>query len=257
MRIKLTLENLPGSKLSLNYQYELSAAIYKILSRADPAFSEWLHDTGYTLEGRRFKLFTFSRMHFGTPFRINKEAGNVALAGRQYLTLSFFVPNAVEKFVTGVFKDQRFGIGTAGNRPVDFSITQVELVPPPDFQPVMRFRTCSPIVMPERVEGYANEQYRSPLDPGYKDLFFANLLNKYESARQHGLVDPLPMGPRHFRLLNNPQSKLIIIKAGTPAETKVRGFEFEFEMEAPEALVRFGYYAGFGEDNAQGFGMVE
>lgn len=256
MRIKLTLENRPGSKLSLHYQYEFSSAIYKILSKADPVFSEWLHNTGYTLEGRRFKLFTFSRLDFGTPFRINRDEGTVTLGGRQQLLLSFFVPGAVEKFVAGVFQDQKFGIGTKPLPPVDFSIQQVELTAPPVFQSVMRFRTLSPIVMPERAEGYANEQYRSPEDAGYERLFFQNLAHKYESARQHGLAGELAEGPMRFRLLSQPQSRLVTIKAGTPQETRIRGFDFEFELEAPADLLRFGYYAGFGEDNAQGFGMV-
>lgn len=65
MRFKLILEvnrKAFGNILPINYQYEQSAAIYKILSRADKDYSTWLHNNGYQLEnGKKFKLFTYSR----------------------------------------------------------------------------------------------------------------------------------------------------------------------------------------------------
>ncbi|MCS7188082.1 MAG: CRISPR-associated endoribonuclease Cas6, partial [Armatimonadota bacterium] len=39
--------------------------------------------------------------------------------------------------------------------------------------------------------------------------------------------------------------------------TKVRGFEGRFWAEGNPELLKIGYDAGFGERNAQGFGMVK
>ena len=48
--------------LPINYQYEQSAVIYRILSKASEEYADWLHHNGFQLEsGRRFKLFTFSQ----------------------------------------------------------------------------------------------------------------------------------------------------------------------------------------------------
>lgn len=244
------MHNKPGSRLSLNYRYELAAAVYKILERADPAFSAWLHDVGFPLEGRKFKLFAISSLRFGEGFRTRREDGTVSLGPRQYLTLSFFVNEAVEKFVAGVFREQHFGIGTKGLPPVDFGIESVEVEPAPVFSPVMRFRTLAPIVLSRYEEGKKYEQYMSPEAPGYGEQFFNNLLNKYESARLAGLVPalPYPADSLHFRLLNQPQKRGVEVKAGTKEQTKVIGYEFEFELEAPEPLLRFGYEAGMGLD---------
>jgi len=256
MRLHLTLHNRPGSRLSLNYRYELSAAVYKILERADPAFSAWLHDVGFPLEARKFKLFAISSLHFGEGFRTRREDGTVSLGPRQDLTLSFFVTEAVEKFVAGVFREQRFGIGTKGLPPVDFNIETVEVEPTPAFSPAMRFCTLSPIVLSRYEEGKRYEQYMSPEEPGYGELFFSNLLNKYESARLAGLVTPLSAeGGLHFRLLNQPQKRGVEVKVGTAARTKVIGYEYEFELEGPEELLRFGYEAGMGLDQPM-FGCV-
>ena len=49
MRFKLTLQVQPhalGRELPLNYSYECSAAIYRILSRSDENYSLWLHENG-------------------------------------------------------------------------------------------------------------------------------------------------------------------------------------------------------------------
>lgn len=71
MRFKLILEvnrKAFGNLLPLNYQYEQSAAIYKILASASEEYANWLHDNGYKFgRGKRFKLFTFS------PFKIEKR----------------------------------------------------------------------------------------------------------------------------------------------------------------------------------------
>ena len=52
-----------GDLLPINYQYEQSAVIYRILSKASEEYADCLHHNGFQLEsGRRFKLFTFSRL---------------------------------------------------------------------------------------------------------------------------------------------------------------------------------------------------
>ncbi len=66
MRIKITF-NLPGSRLvlPLNYQYPLSAWIYKVLENGDHDFSKFLHEHGYRHDSNKaFKLFTFSNLLF-------------------------------------------------------------------------------------------------------------------------------------------------------------------------------------------------
>ena len=76
MRFKLILEinkRAFGNKLPINYQYEQSAAIYKILSGADEAYASWLHDNGFRLEsGKTFKLFVYSRFKIEN-FRILRD----------------------------------------------------------------------------------------------------------------------------------------------------------------------------------------
>jgi len=50
MRFRLRLyvnKQVYGNVLPINYQYEQSAAIYKILSRSGEDYATWLHDNGF------------------------------------------------------------------------------------------------------------------------------------------------------------------------------------------------------------------
>ena len=76
MRFKITfrIDRSLGDCLPINYQYEQSAVIYKILSNADKAYSAWLHDNGFQLNnGKHFKLFCYSRFQF-EKYRILRDA---------------------------------------------------------------------------------------------------------------------------------------------------------------------------------------
>jgi CRISPR-associated endoribonuclease Cas6 len=71
MRFKLNLQSKKQAALPFNYQYPLSAAIYKIIQSADAEFAAFLHNTGYGEGYKSFKLFTFSDIK--TPFIKNGD----------------------------------------------------------------------------------------------------------------------------------------------------------------------------------------
>src|SRR5438552_18978688 len=87
-----------SNELTLNYQYPLSSAIYKIIQRADDRFSAFLHDVGYGNKHQRFKLFTFSDI--STPFKIAGDRMRLLTSSAE-LTICFHVPVAAENFIKG------------------------------------------------------------------------------------------------------------------------------------------------------------
>lgn len=109
--------------IPLNYQYPLSAAIYKIIQRADASFSTFLHNTGYG-QGKSFKLFTFSDIH--TPFKINGDRMQM-LNNKAQLTVCFHVTQAAENFIKGLFMQQQLGIADKKSKAL-FTVQQVEAV---------------------------------------------------------------------------------------------------------------------------------
>ena len=121
MRLKLQLQTQKGNILPFNYEYAVSAWIYKVLSKADPTFATWLHDQGYNEKGnhRKFKLFTFSKIR-PSSFRIIPRKGLLLENEQAELTLSFLKDKAMQDFVVGLFQSQQLQIAIRTGR-IDFA----------------------------------------------------------------------------------------------------------------------------------------
>ena len=118
----------------------------------------------------------------------------------------------------------------------------------------VEIKALTAIVLGIDVEGEKNEQYEPPVHPKYKELFLKNLLDKYRAT---GKTD-YSLADLDFKV-KKLYTRTIMqrIKAGTPAETRVKGFYFDFELTAPKELIEVGLNAGFGSMNALGFGFCE
>lgn len=250
MRLKLQLQTQKGNILPFNYEYAISAWIYQTLSKADTTFATWLHDKGYSLEDnhRKFKLFTYSKIIPNQPYRIIKRRGIMLQDGQAHLTLSFLIDKTMQDFVIGIFEAQSLNIRIKTGR-IDFKIVNVEILPTPQFQPVMQFRATTPVFMSKRVESIRQPVYISPADDkNYKTFLINNLIGKAEA-----LGKDIPTTLTDFRVLNEPKSKLLNID-----KTNIKAFEFDFIIAAPVELIRIGYFAGFGGKNSSlGLGFCE
>lgn len=108
MRLKLTLQALhKPALLPFNYQYPISSAIYKIIQSADAKYASFLHDIGYGEGNKNFKLFTFSDIK--TPLVKNGDR-MVLQTGQAELIVCFYVPEAAENFIKGLFLNQQLQI---------------------------------------------------------------------------------------------------------------------------------------------------
>jgi CRISPR-associated endoribonuclease Cas6 len=255
MRFRLTLQidrRAFGNTLPLNYQYELSAFIYKAIARADQDYAFWLHENGFQLNGRPFKLVTFSNLLI-PQYRIDKEAGRIRIESDRIEWLVSFLPEALtEKFVFGLFSEQVLQIGDSRSV-VQFRIERIEALPSPVFEPEMTFVTLSPVCIPLRREEQRHPEYISPDRPEAPEIVLNNLLNKYLTFYGKPFEGPIDFA---FQVTNQPKAKLITIKTGTSEMTHVRGYNFEFRMRAPKELMKMMWDSGLGEKGSTGFGMV-
>lgn len=259
MRIQLNLSVTGVNRvIPVNYQYELSAWIYKTLYYGDPAFASWLHDKGYAAGKRSFKLFTFSNIK-AERYKVFKDRFKI-LSDEVSLVVTFRIDEAVRHFITGLFSHQAVSIGDRKSR-ADFEVRTVENLALPDFEETMRFRALSPLCvsLPVELKGSLIAQYLGPDHPEYRRRFFENLVTRYNSRHSESPEGLESYSPNEHRLvlLGKPKSRLIKIKADTPQETRIRGYLYDFECTAPVELLQFGYEAGFGEKNSLGFGCVE
>ena len=256
MRFKLIIEvnkRAFGNRLPINYQYEQSAAIYRILSGADDAYASWLHDNGFRLEnGKTFKFFTYSRFKIG-QYRILREAERLQiLSDTVEWQIGFLPEKSTDKFIQGIFQNQVFEIGDTRSV-VQFVVRSVEVMPEPEYSGKMIFSTLSPICL--KLQRSDNKVvYLNPTDARAPFLLFNGLFDKYKLF--YGKDCPYTLSECWLKILDVPKSALIKIKTGMPEETKIRGFMCRFEVAAPIELMRLMYEGGVGSLNSQGFGCL-
>ena len=256
MRFEITF-NRTGRQhmIPMDYQYYLSAWIYKVLTKADREFSSFLHTQGYLVEHRRFKLFNYSPLNFGKP-KLWKEKSLFEVEGDQItLRVSFRLDEAAEKFIVGLFQDQQAYIGDKFNG-LDLSVVQVERLPEPgNIRPEMYYRAVSPVVISQRNETDKYPRYLLPGDPCYDELFVKHLETKYCSLPNSRKLPEIPV--LQFQQRGLAKSKLVTIKAYTSQQSKVRGSVFEFVLNAPDVIHQLILSCGAGEKNSMGFGWCE
>ncbi|MDZ7265031.1 MAG: CRISPR-associated endoribonuclease Cas6 [candidate division KSB1 bacterium] len=266
MRIRLTLQ--PRDQLCvipINYQYPLSAAIYKILSQASPEYAAFLHERGYASPaGKPMKLFTFSRLWCPA---VRQVENTLRITNRRLCFLQISSPmleDFVQHFVIGLFQEQQLEI--AGPHAVGkFLITQVETLAPPEFEPEMQFRCLSPMVVSLMHEhlGARKIHYLRPGDDQLSTAIAQNLRQKYEIVHHRSAADlALDFEPDPHYIAQRLQqgkrvTKKITIKEGAEEATDIISFEVPFSLKGNPELMEMAYECGIGEKNSMGFGMIE
>lgn len=181
MRLKIRLNAFNSDRLPVNYNYPLSSAIYKLLRFGSPEFSEYLHDVGYKLEGKSYKLFTFALRFYqyqmaGKIIKLNSPRADLIVS-------SPLIDDFIRNFILGSFKSQVLELYGEGITSA-FTIEQMEALPDIDFAGRQKFRTLSPLVLSTVKE---NEGRRSQYFFRYHDnindinrVINSNLRNKYK-----------------------------------------------------------------------------
>lgn len=254
MRFKLTLNRTTRQRmLPMDYQYYISAWIYKVINKADEDFAQFLHHKGYgSSETKLYKLFCFSPLNFGKPklwkekklFEINKQEIT--------LQISFDVKETASHFIKGLFMEQELYLGNKFNG-LDFRVSQVEALPEPGFQSTMQYRLQSPWVVSYRPEGRKQPLYLKPEDEGFYEQSVKHITEKYKNI--HG--QEIAPGKITFNPAEKYKRSGFLLKPGTPEETRVVGNMFDFELTAPLEIHRMIWNAGVSEKSSSGFGWCE
>lgn len=259
MRFKIVLTTQqPQTLIPINYAYPLSAVIYKILSLADKEYADFLHDKGYAKPDslKVFKLFSCSEIR--TPFVI--QGDRLCLQSNQAeLFVSFYLPKAAEKFIRGLFLYQHLEIADRYSR-AEFYISQVEALSPISFSKQTSVHELLLEPMSPVVCGFKNAaghyDFLSPEHPDFARLTLSNWKEKYIAVFGNAdLFDTAELAVVLYR--NPPKPRLITIKAGTPAQTRIKGFvNFRLKVKGTQDALELLVEAGAGLYNALCFGYV-
>ena len=254
MRFHITFNRTGKQKmLPMDYQYYISAWIYKVLKQADREFATFLHNKGYgDSDTKLYKLFCFSRLEFGKP-KLWKEKKLFEIHERSLsLNISFDVQEAASNFIKGLFMEQEFYLGNKFNG-IDLKVSNVAVLPDPNFEETMHYRLQSPWVVSFQPDNNKPAQYLKPDDNGFYELSVKHIAEKFRNTRQMELTENM--------ISFTPQQKYkrsgFLIKPETTQETRVVGNLFDFELTAPVEVHKMIWNAGVSEKSTLGFGWVE
>ena len=249
MRIKITCDIGKGVCLPINYNYFLTGVVYQFLKESDPEYAQFLHQDGYELENRRFKLFTFSQLmakrreirgeqiHFRSPL-------TWYVSSSQELFLANFAAALME---SGILQIERHRL----------RVQDVEVLRQPRFGRQMTFRCLSPITMSTKRErdDRLDTHYCLPDDPQSSELVRQNLIRKYEAVYQQPPTEKsfaMAFDQPYIDKKKGSVTRLVDFKG-----TKIRGIMSPFHVLGAPELIHIGYECGFGDKNSMGFGMAE
>lgn len=254
MRFKLTLNRTTKQRmLPMDYQYFISAWIYKVLKQADAGFAHFLHEKGYgENRGKLYKLFCFSRLDFGKP-KMWKEKKLFEISKHEVsLKVSFDVPEAATTFIKGLFMQQEFYLGDKFNG-LDLKVNKIENLPEPEFKEIMQYHLQTPWVISYKPEGRKQAKYLKPDDELFHELSIKHLVEKYINTHKRNIEKE--------SILFVPEPKFkrsgFLIKNGTSAQTRVVGNIFDFEISATIEIHKMIWNAGVSEKSSSGFGWCE
>ena len=274
MRFLITIENSEIQQVPINYQYPVSIWINKIFNKAEGAFKEWLDTNGYSFSGpSRFSLYNFSGIQFyGSGFKNDPSPSLHVPPGKHQFQLSVFMEEEAAVFINKLFVDQELYINSKELR-TKFTVTSVEKLSRPKLEETTTFRALSPVVVSkpkENASGKLISQYLAPDNEEYGKLLHENILKRYIGATTVKIGQENPDKPFvrisdipfdtslwDFKISGPFKARLQTIKAGTPNQSKIKGFVFDFELIAPPELLSFIYSTGIGEKGSLGFGFVE
>jgi len=244
MRISIELSSEKEVILPIHYNNILQGFLYKNLTDKD--YRTFLHDTGYQLADKRFKLFTYSRL-LG-KFRMLKDTGIIAFSS----PITLVVAAGVEPFITDLaetlIKSERCYLG---DNPVDIkSISVHKKFTPTDK---VQIKMLSPIVAHRTIfEGEKKRtEYYSPWQKEFGQLVTNNLLRKYQII--HGnLPENLD-----FRVIPNGNQESKFARVINYKEFFIKGYAGIYWLKGNPDLIEVAYNTGLGSKNSQGFGCWE
>ena len=264
MRLKVKLKCNSNFELPINYNYALSAAIYKLLRFGSENFAEFLHNLGYKNAGKTYKLFSFA-LRFN-KFKIQNQTIHLIEPTASLIITSPLVEDFMQSFIMGTFEQQQIEI-ISGDFKTVFYVEQIESLPPISFQNKMKFRMLSPMILSTK------QQYNGKLKQYYFRYYDSideinrvlniNLISKYEiikNKKYTGAGVKIKWDEKYIKQMETKKKRLtekVTIRKGELINIDIIGNQLPFEIEGDTELIKIGYDCGFGEKNSLGFGLVE
>ena len=174
MQILFSVEKVDGSDIVLpfHYQASLQGAIYHLNQNA--AFGTFLHDVGYSAEGRKYRLFCFSRILEKPKHILRQKHAFVFPSKISWIVATVDNPFA-DSLLQTLFTDDPFTI--AGQ---ELQFCRIQILPECQDNP-LRVRVMSPICVYSTIEmtnGKKRTIFYHPKEKEFAAILQRNLKRK-------------------------------------------------------------------------------
>lgn len=251
MQFKLKLiKEKNGDTLPMNYRYEFSKAVSKLMEEAIARHGDVVPMHFHT---QICKSFTFGNFTFDF-YQIHQQEGHIVRQGREAaVEIRFLVDDEEENLIKKALLLQRITLGDTS-----YQISQIETVPLIDFQDVMAYRCLCPISLVNSSPS-GNRGFLSPKDRDFHKSLKIDLIKRL--LRSHPEVSGLENLDQYcpefkFQLLSEPKEKGFNVKSNGSFHSVI-GYQFDFQLKASPVLHELGFYEGFGLQHSMGLGFVE
>lgn len=236
MRIRISLD-LTNKKIPVNYRSLIQGVIYNCLF-ADKN-SKQIHDYGYKLEKRKFKLFTFSELYGNAKY--DSKTKELLFLSDAYFEVSAYDENLILAIINFITQNRKIIIL---NEKV--SILSVSFIDENGFDDtMMEFITSSPITV-YNVTDDKKTNYFHPTSLEFCDGIIKNLSKKYY------LIYGENMPEIKIESITNFKQKRVYFRKNFSiayhCNIKISGLT--------NKIYRVVITCGLGSKNSSGFGMV-
>mgnify|MGYP001773180112 CR=1 FL=1 len=241
MRLLLELSSEGNFTVPIHYNYHIQSFLYKSIS---PKLAQILHNHGFPIEKRRFRLFTFSRI-FG-EYQIKSE-GKITFVSPFKLIVSSPMKEFIEEIAEELMRRESVEILTQG-----VSLNSVEVSDLSIDRDRLRIKMLSPITIYStlsRGDGKKKTYYYTPFEKEFSQLISENSRKKFRA-----FYEKEPDGEIHLTPLNVNMSNQKIISY---KNTVIKGWMGIYELSGSPELMKLVYDTGLGGKNSQGFGCFE
>jgi CRISPR-associated endoribonuclease Cas6 len=255
MTIELNLEpETYNYQIPLNYQYPLSAAIYKLIATSSEEFADWLHEIGYKSgKGKPYKMFVFSKLST-SPIDKALLSKNIlkSKGGLHFYFASPVNDKIILNFIQGAMQKGIIKIGAVDLPQTEFTIKSINMLPIITYENNQTYRTISPICVSNFNNGKV--EYIFPNNEQIEEKLENNLKEKYKILNEKDFNENL-----QIEIIDKTQfkQKNIIIKENTEFQGRIKAFETHIRINTTAEMHKIAQECGIGERNSMGFGMME
>lgn len=239
-RKQVILKALADSSLDYNYNYELMKNIYKAVDTMDKLKGQLLHESGFIVDGKKFKLFTFTLLFKGATFK--KQSIDVCYGDTVTLVVSG-KQEIVEDIIKALELKKVLKI-------FDTSLEVAEVLTDKRvyLKKTTLYKTYSPII--ESIHDGEKIVYLAPNQSKFYNALAQNLLRKYRLIYGEEYTGELYFDIENVLTIKN--KNIHNIKGNF-----AKGYgNYNIWIEADIKMQKIAYYLGIGQKNAMGAGCL-